>query len=607
MKNSDAKKAFADPQCLAATFGVAAALLAKLQQTPLQVDQRLQQLTAILLDTGLFSNASALASKPPLSGAQGSLPIKNAVQVLDQTFGVGLDFLLTWKLWLQAREVDDQSLALNYVAICEQPLRLDDVKLLHQSWPQLNGLSLQLQGQYPDAIKGFYQLDFGDVKLTLVQAETEQALAQLKGEFDVCLGPRDRPFNRAYTAPWQRPPMGVSAKGKVAIIGAGISGVATAYSLCQRGFEVTLIEQGAALASGASGNRQAMLYAKLPDNATIAGQFHQQGLQHSMALLKRSLSPQHWQACGLLQLATSPQQVTQMQAVMQRQYPSSWLQWLDQPQAQTLAQQPVSAGGLYFPSSGWVSPADWCAALYRQSGASLWLNSSVETMQQSSHQGWQLELKGHHSGSHEFDAVVIANANGANHLLAHQHLPLKSIRGQISYVATAASPALVVCGEGYVTPAQQGVFAVGASYNLHTHDDALSVQDDIDNLNRLNQVLPLHKGLGLDTIVGGRVGFRAVTPDYLPMVGQLADESQVVHRFAKLRQDANYKFAEQMPYLAGLYINAGHGSKGLISAPLSAEILACQMANQSLPVAQCVAWGLDPNRFIIRDLIRRKR
>jgi len=31
------------------------------------------------------------------------------------------------------------------------------------------------------------------------------------------------------------------------------------------------------------------------------------------------------------------------------------------------------------------------------------------------------------------------------------------------------------------------------------------------------------------------------------------------------------------------------------------------MANQALPVAQCVAWGLDPNRFLIRDLIRRKR
>jgi tRNA 5-methylaminomethyl-2-thiouridine biosynthesis bifunctional protein len=136
---------------------------------------------------------------------------------------------------------------------------------------------------------------------------------------------------------------------------------------------------------------------------------------------------------------------------------------------------------------------------------------------------------------------------------------------------------------------------------------ALSAQDHTDNLSRLSEVLPRHKKLGSNSIAGGRVSFRAVTPDYLPLVGQLADESKVLDRFAKLRQDANYKFAEEMPYLAGLYINAGHGSKGLITAPLSAEILASQMANQSLPVAQCVAWGLDPNRFIVRDLIRRKR
>ena len=607
MKTSDAKKAFADPQSLTATPGVAAALLAKLQQTPLQVDQRLQQLTAVFLDTYLFSSTILLAPNASVSGIKDSGSVKNVVKVLDQKFGAGLDFLLTWKLWRQARALDHQVAALNYLAICEQPLCLDDLKRLHRNWPQLEGLSLQLQGQYPEAIKGFYLLDYGDVKLTIVQAEHEQALAQIQGEFDVCLGPTEWQPNKAYIAPWQRPLIGVPANSKVAIIGAGISGVATAYSLSQRGFDVTLIEQGSALASGASGNRQAMLYAKLPDNATIAGQFHQQGLQHSMALLKRSLGAEYWQACGLLQLATSPQQVTQMQAVIQRQYPASWLQWLDQSQAETLAQQPVSDGGLYFPSSGWVSPADWCEALYRQSGAALWLNSSVQTLQQSPSQGWQLQLKGDYSGEHEFDAIVIANANGANHLLAHQHLPLKSIRGQVSYVEGDASPALVVCGEGYVTPAQQGVFAVGASYNLRSFDTQLSAHDDADNLNRLSQVLPLNKGLGLDTIAGGRVGFRAVTPDYLPMVGQLADESQLVHRFAKLRQDANYKFADQMPYLKGLYINVGHGSKGLISAPLSAEILACQMANHSLPVAQCVAWGLDPNRFIIRDLVRRKR
>ena len=613
MKSSSAKKAFADPQSLAVTPTVAAALRDTLQKTPLQVEQRLRQLMVLFGDRHVFSSASPLSSAASTSASNDDDlgRVKSAVQVLDQNFGAGLDFLLTWRLCLQARDHEDQIIGLNYVAISEQPLCLEHLKQLHQHWPQLETLSLQLQGQYPEAIKGFYQLDFGQVKLTIVQAEFTCALEQIQGQFDVSLGGIEQASSRAYNPPWQRPSMGVSQTGKVAIIGAGISGVATAYSLSRRGFDVTLIEQGPTLASAASGNRQGMLYAKLPDNATIAGQFHQQGLQHSMALLKRSLNPEHWQACGLLQLATSAKNEAQMKAVIARQYPPSWLQWLNQSQAEKIAQQPLSAGGLYFPSSGWVSPAHWCEALYSLSGARLWLNTEVHAMAQESPQsrnhGWQLQVTGDHSGEHAFDAIVIANANGANALLPHQPMPLKSIRGQVSYVASAASPALVVCGEGYVTPGQQGVFAVGASYNLHTDDEHLSGQDDLDNLVRLTEVLPLNKELGLDSVMGGRVGFRAVTPDYLPMVGQLADESQLLERFAKLRQDANYKFADNMPFLTGLYINAGHGSKGLISAPLSAEILASQMANQSLPVAQCVAWGLDPNRFIIRDLIRRKR
>lgn len=32
------------------------------------------------------------------------------------------------------------------------------------------------------------------------------------------------------------------------------------------------------------------------------------------------------------------------------------------------------------------------------------------------------------------------------------------------------------------------------------------------------------------------------------MVGQLADEAAVINVFAKLRQDANYKFVQDMPY-----------------------------------------------------------
>jgi len=577
MKSSRKLRAFADPQCLAVNSAVHTSV-ASLEKRRGELEEKYRHRR--LFDRVNKANAS--------------------IQVLDPEFGSGLDFLLTWQLWQQA----GCSAALTYVAISELPYSLEQLRLCHQQWPQFKDLAVALQAQYPLPIKGFHQLDFGLVKLILVQASRAEALAQIQAEFDVCLGSAEA-SQATYQAPWQRSLNGLGRGNKVAVIGAGISGTATAYSLSQRGFEVTLIEQGANIACGASGNRQAMLYAKLPDNATLAGQFHQQGLQHSMALLKRSLNPCHWQACGLLQLAKSAQEQKQMQAVMLRNYPKSWLQYVSQQEAETIAKQPLAAGGLYFPHSGWVSPADWCAALFQLSGAHLWCNSQVLKLTQAD--AWQLSIAGEHQGQHRFDAVVLANANAAKALVPQQRLTLQSIRGQVSYVTSDQAPQVVVCGEGYVTPAQKGMLAVGASYNLHADDLVLSEQDHVDNLMRMSDVMPQSTATSLAAIQGGRVGFRSVTPDYLPMVGQIADETQFIQRFAKLRQDANYKFADSVPYLEGLYINAGHGSKGLISAPLSAEILACQMANQALPVAQCVAWGLDPNRFLIRDLMRRKR
>ena len=611
-RNKIAKKAFSDPQCLTLTLEAKSRLDAGVKKTDLYLDQRLAHLRALYAGEELQLNST-----------------KQTLHILDHKFADGLDFLLTWQWWNQQKQSSqhscEPSAQLIYVAISEHPAPLDTLESIYSRFPQLKHQSQQLLKQYPHTVQGFHQLDFGDLQLILIQASAEQALAHINYDFDadindVKIEPGPLPsISAAYQPPWQRSYKGMQVNVKqagratekkkttVAIVGAGISGVASAYSLAKKGFAVTLIEQGPNMASGASGNRQGMLYAKLPDNATIAGQFHQQGLQHSMGLLKRTLDTDYWQACGLLQLATTPKQGVQMQRVMQRRYPPSWLQWLEQSQAEQLARQPLSAGGLYFPSSGWVSPAHWCQALYQQSGAALQLNTQVSALHATQDQRWQLELCGQHSGLVDFDAVVIANANDAASLLPQHSIPLKSIRGQVSYVASKQSPALVVCGEGYVTPAQNGVFAAGASYNLHTNDTDLTQQDHLDNLGRLTEVLPQHAGLDLTAVEGGRVGFRCVTPDYLPMVGQLADESLVLERFAKLRQDSNYKFCEEMPYLKGLYINVGHGSKGLISAPLSAEILASQMANHALPVAQCVAWGIDPNRFIIRDLIRRKR
>ena len=130
MKSSSVEKAFADPQSLAVTAKVAAGLKDQLQKTPLQVEQRQQQLKRVLVDSDLFANNSTRTTAP-LSSISGSIsasastsapknndgnPVHSVVQVFDHNFGAGLDFLLTWTLWLQAKEDNQQLQGLNYVA-----------------------------------------------------------------------------------------------------------------------------------------------------------------------------------------------------------------------------------------------------------------------------------------------------------------------------------------------------------------------------------------------------------------------------------------------------------------------------------------------------------
>ena len=102
MKTSHAKKPFSDPQSLAATPEVAAKLVAKLQKSPLEVDQRLNKLEAIFAESQIFLSNNTLSLNAPALGDTGICVAKPTVEVLDKNFGAGLDFLLTWKLWLQA-------------------------------------------------------------------------------------------------------------------------------------------------------------------------------------------------------------------------------------------------------------------------------------------------------------------------------------------------------------------------------------------------------------------------------------------------------------------------------------------------------------------------
>jgi tRNA 5-methylaminomethyl-2-thiouridine biosynthesis bifunctional protein len=410
--------------------------------------------------------------------------------------------------------------------------------------------------------------------------------------------------------PWfTRPPLPVGARTAL-VIGAGLAGCATAASLAQRGWQVTLLERHSAIAQEASGNPQGVLYLKLSAHHTTLSRLIVSGFSHTRRLLERLHKGTDWDNCGVLQLAFDDKEA-QRQAQLASAFPAELLLALDNAAAENKAGIPLPAGGLYYPDAGWVHPPALCALLSQHPAIRLQLHQEALELRRAgdSWQAWNGEQL-----LASASVVVLASAAEIKSFTQTAELPLKRIRGQISRLpATTASRALstVVCAEGYVAPARQDEHTLGASFDFNSDDLTPNSADHASNLQLLEEISPeLAVQLNAATLdpeqLQGRAAFRCTSPDYLPIVGPLADAAAFSQAYAVLSRDARQVPDTPCPWLQGLYVNSGHGSRGLITAPLSGELIAAWLNNEPLPVPADVAQACHPNRFALRTLIRNK-
>ena len=410
--------------------------------------------------------------------------------------------------------------------------------------------------------------------------------------------------------PWFARPQQPVGERSALVIGAGLAGCATAASLAQRGWQVTLLERHGAIAQEASGNPQGVLYLKLSAHHTTLSRLIVSGYGHTRRLLEQLHKGTDWDNCGVLQLAFDVKEA-QRQAQLATAFPADLLTNLDRSAAEAKAGITLPAGGLFYPEAGWVHPPALCALLSQQPNIQLRLHQEALELRRDgdSWQAWNdKQLLASAS------VVVLASAAEIKGFTQSAGLPLKRIRGQITRLpATAASRALntVVCAEGYVAPARQDEHTLGASFDFNSDNLTLNSADHASNLQLLDEISPELCG-ALNTAaldpehLQGRAAFRCTSPDYLPIVGPLADTTAFAEAYAVLSKDARQVPDTPCPWLEGLYINSGHGSRGLITAPLSGEMIAAWLNNEPLPVPADVAQACHPNRFALRALIRNK-
>jgi tRNA 5-methylaminomethyl-2-thiouridine biosynthesis bifunctional protein len=389
--------------------------------------------------------------------------------------------------------------------------------------------------------------------------------------------------------------------GKAIVIGGGIAGCATSHALAQRGWQVTLIERHPQIAEAASGNPLGVLYPRLAGQDIILSRLAQHGFLHSLRLLQQlQLSAADHARCGLLQLAYDAPERERCLAIAARDLPPDLVHWLSSAEASGLAGQAVAQDALYFPAGGWVHPPAFCRALVNHANIHQRVSTEALNIQRV---GDEWQVIGVDGLLETAPVLVIAAATDSARFDLTAHLPLQNVRGQITLLPAAATDVPlnpIVCSDGYISPAVQGRHCLGATFDADDADTSVKAQDHASNLAMLARTLPaMHASLpplDFDTLEG-RTAFRAATPDYLPMAGPVLDAAAL--QAQPPRHTAN---PADLPWLPGLYVNTGHGSKGLINAPLCAEMLASAIAGEPAPVDSKLLAALDPNRFLLRSM-----
>ncbi len=403
----------------------------------------------------------------------------------------------------------------------------------------------------------------------------------------------------------------------IAVIGGGLAGVTSAYAMAQRGWRVTLIERQQQLAEGASGNSQGMLYTKLSPKPGTLNQFtmatYLYALRYYRQWQHRDAVPQdQLDFCGLLQLASTEKErqlIPQLQHAFAGQ--PGLVQCLSQQQASEVAGIEVGHPGWFFPGAGWLSPGYLCRSLAEHPRINIVRHTEVLNIDFSG-TNWQLSGSAHQQIA-TADAVIIANGRDAVQFEQTAHLPVKTIRGQVTQLSsdyTHGNLNTVICHEGYITPASNGRHSLGATFDNGDTDISLRAYDHQRNLESLEEALPMllkQPTSNIDTsILEGRAGLRCTSPDYLPIVGPAHNYSKFIEDYGVLRKNAHQDIATAGCYHPHLYLNIAHGSRGITSTPLCSELLASIVCGEPHPLPRSLITALNPARFIIRDLARNK-
>jgi tRNA 5-methylaminomethyl-2-thiouridine biosynthesis bifunctional protein len=357
---------------------------------------------------------------------------------------------------------------------------------------------------------------------------------------------------------------------KIAIIGGGLAGATLAYSLSKRGAQVSLFEKQGCLFSGASGNERGVIMPQLSSKPDAQCRVFLAGFLHTVRLLKslnQKMPFESFQQGGVIRYCN----VAKWQSVYNK-FTELGFDTL----AEKIREEDFTALNFYDGSA--ISPSELGERLIKEAGGiSINLNSEVTSVT-SELEKTKITVN---NSELEFDAVVFASAYGSAFIDSLSWIPIEKIKGELGIIKTPEGlKPRSMCYDGYVIPLPDNKTLIGATYEHNAHDETPSYTTTKDLYKRLQnyQQLP---DLREEDYEGGRVCFRTTSPDRLPIIGPIEPNSNI-------------------------YVSLGHGSRGLVSTPLSAELISQMIFNEPLSIEEDLYKEIVPSRYQERAKRREK-
>ncbi|RZF49524.1 FAD-dependent oxidoreductase [Acinetobacter halotolerans] len=352
----------------------------------------------------------------------------------------------------------------------------------------------------------------------------------------------------------------ITTQQKIAIIGAGIAGLSSAWVFAQRGHQVTIYEQNEPL-SGASGNPLALLNPKLCPIEQAHDHLMTLSWQHALNFYPQFKA---FREIEVQQIALkNPDELLGLV----EQYPDHILS--AHSSIETLPETEFSS--LKLRQAGAVSPHQLRDEILQHPNITV-KKAKISDLKQVEK---QTELWQDQERLTTADHVIVCCAKQSTELFENYPI-LKPIRGQVSWVNNNNHPLPLdqaYSYGGYCMQLDATQLILGASFYPNRDDTEVLPEDHVHNHELIHSVFPEYaQQLPSTDSWQGRASVRAQSLDYFPLVGKMQNTNEC-------------------------YTFAGLGSKGFLFAPLCSEVLAALVLGELCPIPQSLLNKLNPQRF----------